>query len=95
MNKWNEKVAVVTGAASGIGAATAIELAKHRVTVIGLDINKAGVEDLATKFINLRDKIHAVYCNTMDSSSISSAFDFIEENFNGVDILITSWTFKC
>lgn len=90
MERWSGKIAVITGAASGIGAATAVDLAKYGIIVLGLDINKTGIEELAVKHAALPGKIHAVDCNLMDPKSISKAFDYIEEQFNGVDILINN-----
>jgi NADP-dependent 3-hydroxy acid dehydrogenase YdfG len=43
-------VAIVTGAASGIGLATARDLLGQGVTVIGLDINAAGLAALEPGF---------------------------------------------
>ena len=39
-----ETVAIVTGAASGIGRATAVALAANGLTVVGADIDEAGLE---------------------------------------------------
>jgi 3-hydroxybutyrate dehydrogenase len=43
-----DSVAVVTGAASGIGQATAVALAANGLTVVGADIDEAGLEETAS-----------------------------------------------
>ena len=48
-----DNVALVTGAASGIGQATAVALAANGLTVVGADVDEAGLEetsDLAVEF---------------------------------------------
>ena len=42
---YPDSVAIVTGAASGIGRATAIALAVNGLTVVGLDVDEAGLDD--------------------------------------------------
>lgn len=42
-----ESVALVTGAASGIGQATAVALAKNDLTVVGADVDEEGLEETA------------------------------------------------
>lgn len=44
MEQWIGRNAVVTGAGSGIGAATTTELLKRGVNVIGLDVQSAKLE---------------------------------------------------
>jgi len=44
MDQWRGENAVVTGAGSGIGAATTLELLRHGVNVVGLDIQSAKLE---------------------------------------------------
>lgn len=53
MDRWQNKVAVVTGACSGIGQAVAKDLLKAGMKVIGLDIkaNKNEVNTLLPYFI--------------------------------------------
>lgn len=43
------KVAIVTGAGSGIGLATAVRLAREGARVVGCDVNGAGLEKLAAE----------------------------------------------
>lgn len=44
MDQWRGRNAVVTGAGSGIGAATTVELLRHGVNVIGLDVQTEKLE---------------------------------------------------
>lgn len=90
MENWKGKVAVITGASAGIGAATAIKLAEHGVTVVGLARRQERILELAEQHKNLPGKIYSHACDIMDADSITTAFDYIEKCYGGVDILINN-----
>jgi rhamnose utilization protein RhaD (predicted bifunctional aldolase and dehydrogenase)/NAD(P)-dependent dehydrogenase (short-subunit alcohol dehydrogenase family) len=76
------EVALVTGAASGIGKACARALRESGAAVVGLDLNP----DIASAFdgpdaLGLR-------CDVTDSSAIEDALDTTIRRFGGLDILI-------
>lgn len=83
MDKWKGKVAVVTGASSGIGEAIVRDLAAHDMKVIGL---ARRVE----KIPKIDDKVTAIKCDVSDLNSIKSAFQEIEEKFGEVHVLINN-----
>ena len=84
------RVAVVTGASSGLGRQMAIALAKQGadVAVLARRVNK--LEDLAQELTEIGVKSLAVECDVMDLESIKSAKDKVMEEFGKVDILINS-----
>ncbi len=49
MEHWCGRVAVVTGAGSGIGAAVTCRLLQEGVTVVGIDLNLNGLQELAKR----------------------------------------------
>lgn len=67
--------ALVTGAASGLGAATAAGLADRGVTVYGLDLEKA-VASAKTPV----DNIHLVPADVTDDEQVRGAFDAIRDD---------------
>ena len=84
MDKWKNKVAVITGANSGCGLKILQKLSDYDLSVVCLDLN----DDVVKKINN--KNVHSIICDITDSNSLSSAFMWIEENLNGVDILINN-----
>lgn len=72
------RVAVVTGAASGIGAAVCRALAETGWTVVGMDLRP--VEQLE----------HAVRCDVSDPRAVSAAFARTQEEVGVVGALVTA-----
>lgn len=68
MEKWQGKVAVVTGATHGIGAAIVIELVKHGMIVCGLGRRKDKIE------VNIK---HFFFVNNCDLNRVTFECDLI------------------
>ncbi|KAL3282660.1 hypothetical protein HHI36_005835 [Cryptolaemus montrouzieri] len=90
MDKWVGKVAVVTGASSGIGAAIVEELVEHGVKVIGLARRVELVEELANKLSNQKGELHALKVDISNTQEIVNVFKTIEEKFGAVHILVNN-----
>ncbi|MBD2175955.1 bifunctional aldolase/short-chain dehydrogenase [Pseudanabaena sp. FACHB-1998] len=76
------EIALVTGAASGIGKACVDSLLKRGAAVVGLDINPA-IEKLYD-----RPDFVGVTCDVSDESAIANSLDQAVKAFGGLDILI-------
>jgi rhamnose utilization protein RhaD (predicted bifunctional aldolase and dehydrogenase)/NAD(P)-dependent dehydrogenase (short-subunit alcohol dehydrogenase family) len=81
------QVAVVTGAAGVIGAATARAFAAQGAEVALLDLDAAAA-DAKAKAISATAL--AVRCDVTDPASVRSAFDRVVEAFGGLDIAISN-----
>jgi len=80
--RLENKIALVTGGASGIGAATARELARAGAHVLIADLNLAVAESLAAELANAK----AVAMDVTDAASIAAAF----ANIPRLDILVNN-----
>ena len=78
------KIALVTGAASGIGRACAEALHEQGAVVAGLDINPE-----VTEIFNQHDRA-GLTCDVTDDKAIQKAVEFIVRSFGGLDILVTN-----
>jgi rhamnose utilization protein RhaD (predicted bifunctional aldolase and dehydrogenase)/NAD(P)-dependent dehydrogenase (short-subunit alcohol dehydrogenase family) len=76
------KVAIVTGAYSGIGKATSEALAADGAVVVGLDINPDVVNQLH------RDGLTGMVCDLRDSGSILAVVDEVIKRYGGLDIVV-------
>jgi NAD(P)-dependent dehydrogenase (short-subunit alcohol dehydrogenase family) len=86
------RIAVVTGAGSGLGRSIAIGLARAGAIVAIADIDtKAAEETLAAIKRQLPDASAVVItCNVTDEQSVRAAYDAILAEFGGLDILVNA-----
>lgn len=90
MDKWIQKVAVVTGASSGIGAAIAKDFARSGIITIGLARRVDRMEVLKLDLDEYAENFHSMYCDVADEECIKRVFATIDEQFGGVNILVNN-----
>lgn len=90
MEKWVGKIAVVTGASAGIGAAIVSDLAKAGIHVIGLARRIEKIDELIKSLGLTNGKMYAYQCDVSDQESIKTAFKWIEEKFGKIHILVNN-----
>ena len=84
----SRKVALITGAAGGIGKAIADKLAAEGANVVLTDINEHSLIEANATY--KRDVSSYAVCDVTDSNSIAAAFKHACLAFGGVDIIVHS-----
>jgi 3-oxoacyl-[acyl-carrier protein] reductase len=90
MAKLDGRVAFVTGAGRGIGAATALRLAEDGARVILADIDPEGCKQVAANIEKVGSQALAVSCNVADREAVESAVQQGVERFGRLDILVNN-----
>src|SRR6476620_5014437 len=91
MSTPSKKVAIVTGASRGIGAAIAKHLASDGFTVvINYSGNAAPAEELARKIEQKGGRALTTKADVSDMEAVRRMFDAAETAFGGVDILVNN-----
>jgi meso-butanediol dehydrogenase/(S,S)-butanediol dehydrogenase/diacetyl reductase len=81
------KAALVTGAASGIGAATVRRLVRGGANVLAVDMNPDGLNKLAAE---LGDAVHPHIAELTDRAQVEGAVEAAVQKFGKLDILINN-----
>ncbi len=84
------KTALITGAAVGIGRATAVLFAKRGANVILLDINEEKLERTEQEIHQYTDKVFSVKCDVGNEGDVNAAIQTAEEKFGSIDILVNN-----
>lgn len=90
VDKWIGKVAVVTGASAGIGAAIFKDFAKSGINVVGLARRSVKVQLLIDEMEPTKGKAYACKCDISDPKSVEKTFKWIEQHFGVVHILVNN-----
>ncbi|MDG1731425.1 MAG: SDR family NAD(P)-dependent oxidoreductase [Thalassotalea sp.] len=87
MQRFNNRVAFVTGAASGIGRETAIRLASEGASLMICDIDEQGLQKTFADCLKHKVKVAAQYCDVADYDSCAAAINACIEQYSKLDVL--------
>lgn len=90
LNRWKEKIAIVTGASGGIGASIVEKLVEEGLIVVGLARRSELVEQIAKKLHGQPGKLYAVKADVSSEEDILKAFKWTTDNLGPVSILINN-----
>lgn len=90
MTNFNNKVAFVTGAASGIGFALCEELLEQNAKVMMADIDGPGLTEAMIKLGGASDHLACTLCDVRDADAVKSAAEHTLETFGKVHIVMNN-----
>lgn len=85
-----DNIAVVTGAAQGIGEAIALELAKNGADIAAVDLKAELAQGICDEIKSLGRRAIAVSANVANTLDVQNAVDSIVREFGRIDILVNN-----
>lgn len=91
MERWQNRVAVVTGASSGIGAACAKLIVAAGVKVVGFARRVERMEELKKSLpADQQQRFFYHKCDVSKEEDVNAAFEWVEKTLGGTDILVNN-----
>jgi len=87
---FEDRIALVTGASRGIGAAVAEALGRQGATVIGTATTAAGAEKITTRLAELGVAGRGVVLDVAAKASVEELFDTLKESGEQPEILVNN-----
>ncbi|MBR2466060.1 MAG: SDR family oxidoreductase [Clostridia bacterium] len=88
--KFDGKVALVTGAAVGIGRATALLFAEGSAKTVIIDLNYEKLNKVKEEIESLGGEVLAYECDVSDEEKVYEVVKDAEERFGKIDILVNN-----
>jgi len=88
--RLQNKVAIITGGANGIGRATAMTFAREGANVVIADMNEIAGEEVVTAITKTGRKANFERVNVADSGEVQRLVDNAVNNYGRLDILINN-----
>lgn len=90
MRRFEGHVVLITGAARGIGAATARRLAEEGAQVLVTDVDLEEAEKTAAAIRELGGRTEAFMCDVGERTSVEAAVAFAVDTFGSLDVLVNN-----
>jgi len=87
VERFDDRVVLITGAASGIGRATAVRLAAEGATLTLSDVNAEGLEETATACRDAGATVQSVVSNVADEASVKDLVASAVEEHGRLDVV--------
>src|SRR6056300_819760 len=84
------RVAIITGAGSGMGEATAKVFASEGVKVLATDINLEGAERVAEEIKSAKGECTPLLLDVTDKSAIDNCIEKTMKTYGGIDLIINN-----
>jgi len=90
VTRFADKVAVVTGAAQGIGAATARRLAGEGAAVAVVDLSEERSQAVADELVKAGGRAIGIGCDVTDAAAVEAMVARVVEELGGLHILVNN-----
>ncbi|MBV8467368.1 MAG: 3-oxoacyl-[acyl-carrier-protein] reductase [Burkholderiales bacterium] len=88
--RLNGKVAIITGAASGIGKATAQRFAKEGARVVVCDLKREGIDTVVSEIVAAGGEAIGYVVNVTDKAQIAEMKNGVKSLWGRIDILVNN-----
>src|SRR6185437_14091957 len=88
--KLQDRIAIVTGSGRGLGAATALRLARNGANVVVNDLNAENAKSVASEIEKLGRKSMVSTDDVSNHASANAFVDAVKARFGRIDILVNN-----